>query len=142
MKRLVAVALAGLVLAGCGSIKASVAMTSWVANSNFPNAVKTLTTDAAKVANALRNPSSSKAQLHTVCAVLYLDAQQANSSLPSPDDQSTTLLGEAYNHFSSAANSCYDAQSLTARPGVLAELAKAGASLSEATARVAVASAP
>lgn len=142
MKRAAVLLCAALLLAGCGSIKASIAMVNWVAQSNLKYAVSTLLSDSTISANTLRNPGSTKAQLHTICAVLYLDAQQANSSLPTPDDQSTQLLGKAYNYFSSAANSCYDAQSVSARPAVLATLAKAAATLSEATARVAVASAP
>jgi hypothetical protein len=142
MKRVAALLCAGLILAGCGSIKASVAMANWVLQSNFKNAVGTFASDSATVATSLRNPQATKADLHTVCAVLYLDAQQANSSLPTPDDQATQLLGKAYNYFSSAANSCYDAQRLAARPAVLATLAKAVATMSEATARVTVASTP
>ncbi len=142
MKRVAVLLCAGLLLAGCGTIKASVAMANWVLQSNFKSAVGTFASDSAIAANNLRNPKATKADLHTVCAVLYLDAQQANSSLPTPDDQATQLLGKAYNYFSAAANSCYDTQSLSARPAVLATLAKAAATLSEATARVAVASAP
>ncbi|MEI6710418.1 MAG: hypothetical protein WCL17_05500 [Actinomycetota bacterium] len=142
MKRIAVLLCAGLLLAGCGSIKASVALSNWVLQSNFKSAVGTFASDSAIAANNLRNPKATKADLHTVCAVLYLDAQQANSSLPTPDDQATRLLGKAYNYFSSAANACYDASSLMARPAVLRELAKATATFSEATARVATASTP
>jgi hypothetical protein len=142
MKRTALLLLAGLLLSGCGTIQSSVAMTNWVSQSNFSYAMRVFASDGANVANNLRNPRSTRAELHTVCAVLYLDAQQANSSLPTPDDQATTLLGEAYNFFSSAASSCYDLRSLSARPAVLAQLAKATARFSEASARVAAASAP
>ncbi len=89
MKRIAVLLCAGLLLAGCGSIKASVALSNWVLQSNFKSAVGTFASDSAIAANNLRNPKATKADLHTVCAVLYLDAQQANSSLPTPDDQAT-----------------------------------------------------
>ena len=44
-----------------------------------------------------------------MCAVLNLDAQSANSSLPSPDAQSTTLLATAYQSLGDGANTCYNA---------------------------------
>jgi hypothetical protein len=75
--------------------------------------------------------------LHTVCAVLYLETEEANAALPTPDHQTTTLLGKAYNNLGAGANVCYDAaNNVTQRDRALAYLTKGVAQLSEASARI------
>lgn len=144
MIRVVGVLLiAGLLLSACGTISASKAMTSWASHSDYVANAKTLTKDARQSAGALKNPSTSNAGLHTVCAVMDLDALSMNSSLPTPDHQATNLLSKAVTELGAAANECYDANSSTsARTRALRTLAGAAGDLAEASARIASASAP
>jgi hypothetical protein len=143
IRRVVVVLLAGAVLAGCGSIKLSTAMVRWAHDNAFVASSKTLSVDANHAASALRSPSTSVNELHTVCGVLLLDAQQANTPLPTPDDQATALLNGAYENLAGAANECYAAAaSPLKRARALALLARGLAKLSEGVARVAVASVP
>lgn len=143
MIRRVGVLLAcGLLLAACGTISSAAAMRSWVTQSSFRTSLPVVTTDARNSAKALRDPSMTSGDLHTVCGVLLVDVESANASLPTPDRQSTQLLSNAYTNLGAAANECYNAASSAARRGVaLASMAKGLASLSEATARIDVASA-
>ena len=80
-------------------------------------------------------PSSSPSVLHTVCAVLAFDVEQAQASLPTPDTQTTDLLSRAYSRFLVGANQCYQA-STPSRSLAVASLEQAGATLAEAAARV------
>ena len=73
--------------------------------------------------------------LHTVCAVLAFDVEQAQASLPTPDSQTTNLLSRAYSRFLIGANQCYQA-STPSRSLAVASLEQAGATLAEAAARV------
>jgi hypothetical protein len=132
-----ALLLAGLLLSACGSISASTAMTKWVSESSYAANNHTLLNDARHSANALRNAAMTNLDLHTVCAVLYLETDQANSALPTPDRQTTSLLGKAYNNLGAGANVCYDAaNSVTQRSRALAYLTKGVAQLSEASALI------
>jgi hypothetical protein len=80
--------------------------------------------------------------LHTVCGVLLVDIESANASLPTPDRQTTTLLSSAYTNLGAAANECYNAGPSPAKRLVaLSSMAKGLAALSEATARIDVATA-
>jgi hypothetical protein len=133
---------AGLLLGACGTISATKAMTSWSAHSDYVANAKTLVEDAGRSAKVLRNPSTSNAGLHTVCAVMDFDALSMNSSLPTPDHQATNLLSKAVNQLGAAANECYDANSsASARARALRTLVRAGGDLAEASARIASASA-
>ena len=138
IRRVVAVAVAGLLLSACGSVSASTAMVNWVSQSSFPSTAKAVLADASNAANALRIPSMSMAQLHTVCGVLLYEVSQANASLPTPDDQASTLLSTAYDDLGAGANQCYRGQ----RVDALASLAKGASSLSEASARITAVSLP
>jgi len=72
--------------------------------------------------------------------VLDVDTEEANSSLPTPDNQATSLLSKAYNDFGAGANKCYDAaRDPKARASALAWLQRGMAALSEGTARINVA---
>lgn len=141
IRRLAAVAFAGLILAGCGSIKLSTAMVSWVRDNGFAASTKTLGVDAAHLATALRSPSTGVNELHTVTGVLLLAAQSAQTQLPTPDDQATHLLNDAYGSLGAAANVGYNAAHHAAtRAKALTLLAQGLAKLSEASARVATSS--
>jgi hypothetical protein len=143
IKHLALLLAAGLLLAACGSVSASSAMISWATQSNFATNAKSLYVDTQHSARALRTPSISKADLHTVCGVLLLEAQAANSSLPTPDAQATKLLSGSYADLGAGANQCYRAESnLATRATAIASLAKGAALLAEATARVATTSLP
>ncbi|HUY43135.1 MAG TPA: hypothetical protein VMU98_05165 [Acidimicrobiales bacterium] len=142
-RRLALVALAGVLLAACGSIKLSTAMVSWAHDTGFLSTAKSLSVDAAHAASALRSPSSGVNELHTVCGVLLLKVQMAQTNLPTPDDQATTSLDHAYGDLGAAANECYRAdRNVSKRAGALGYLARGVARLSEGSARVATASLP
>jgi len=128
---------ASLTLAACGSLSATDALTKWTTSSNLSRNAAQLVLDARHVLRALDTPSSTAAQLHTVCAVLDLETLQANSALPSPDSQTTSLLSAAYTDLGDGANECYVAAASPAkRARAAAYLHRAGAELSEAQARV------
>lgn len=130
-------AAASLALAACGSVSAGTALTEWAKSSNLTINSAQLVLDARKVLVELDDAHSSAAQLHTVCAVLDLEALQANAALPTPDDQTTTLLSGAYTNLGDGANVCYHAAASPARRDrAAAFLRRAGAQLSEAQARV------
>jgi len=133
---------AGLLLGACSTTSAPSALAQWVSQSNLSHAVTVLRGDARHAATALRSPASTAGDLHTVCGVLLVDAQSANASLPTPDNQATILLSRAYTQFGAGANQCYWASSnAPARRHALASLQRAIATLSEATARITAASA-
>ena len=128
---------ASLVLAACGSVSASTAMANWTKSSNLTSNSAQLALDARHVLIALSDVHSTAAQLHTVCAVLDLETLQANSALPTPDTQTTSLLSAAYTDLGDGANECYAAAgSALKRAKAAAFLHRAGAELSEAQARV------
>jgi hypothetical protein len=137
------VLVAGLVLSACGSVSVTAAMSKWVSQSGYVANNHTILNDARHSANALRHAAMTTLDLHTVCAVLYLETEQANSALPTPDRQTTTLLGRAYNNLGAGANVCYDAANNEAkRARALQYLTLGVAELSEASARVASVTAP
>lgn len=128
---------ASLALAACGSVGAGTALANWATSSNLTRNSAQLVLDARKVLGELGDAHSSAAQLHTVCAVLDLEALQANAALPTPDNQTTALLSAAYTDLGDGANECYHAAaSSLKRARAAAFLRRAGAELSEAQARV------
>ena len=142
IRRLGALAVAGLVLSACGSLSAAKATANWVHESDYAKNNATLVHDVQRAAAALADHSSTDNQLHTVCGVLYTDTEAANASLPTPDAQSTKLLSRAYTEIGDGGNECYDAAtSASQRAKALASLAAGLASLSEAAARLATAAA-
>jgi hypothetical protein len=129
---------AGILLSACGTVSVATAMSKWVSQSDYLANNHTILNDARHSASALRHAAMTALDLHTVCAVLYLETEQANSALPTPDHQTTTLLGRAYNNLGAGANVCYDAANITAkRARALRYLTLGVAELSEASARVA-----
>jgi len=136
-KILVTLLLAGLCLAGCGTQSMASAMQKWVNQSAFRQNIPVLLKDVRDSATQLRRSGPAGNNLHTVCAVLLVDTESANASLPTPATQATNLLSKAYNDFGAGANKCYDANSSTsARAAALEWLSRGGAALSEATARI------
>jgi hypothetical protein len=87
---------------------ASHRMSVWVSGTSFGEDIGTLVADNARIPKDVPNGTGA---LHAACSTLLNDAQMANSSLPSPDPDVTTLLTNAYNDEGTAANQCYDAGS-------------------------------
>ena len=113
-------------------------MSNWVAQNGYVANARTLTNDAKHAALALRDPSTSSASLHTVCAVLDLETEQENSALPTPDSQATTLLSNAFTKLGAGAVECYGASfDVAKRARALRSLSSGVAYLAEASARVA-----
>ena len=81
-------------------------MASWVKQSGFNANAKTLFHDVKNSAKDLHDTTLSSNDLHTFCNVLFVDDGSMQSSLPTPDKQSTTLLNEAYRDFATAAVDC------------------------------------
>ncbi len=128
----------GLLLSACGSISAPKAMTKWVNESSYIANNHTLLNDARHSAGALENSATGALALHTVCAVLDMETEEANAALPTPDRQATALLGKAYDDLGAGANLCYDASTSTVkRSRALRYLNEGVAYLSEASARIA-----
>ena len=84
---------------------ASHRMSVWVSGTSFGEDIGTLVADNARIPKDVPNGSGA---VHAACSTLLNDAQMANSSLPSPDPDVTTLLTNAYNDEGTAANQCYD----------------------------------
>jgi hypothetical protein len=135
IRRIGVLVAAGLLLSACGSTSATNALRQWSRQSAFTSALATVRGDARRAVGELRAPSSSPSVLHTVCAVLAFDVEQAQASLPTPDSQTTNLLSRAYSRFLIGANQCYQA-STPSRSLAVASLEQAGATLAEAAARV------
>ena len=141
IRRVAALLAAGILLAACGSISPSRAMSGWMKQSGFTSNVRSLYQDVKTSAKDLRNRSLTSNDLHTFCNVLFVDDGSMQSSLPTPDRQATALLDRAYRDFATAAVECYSAIAVTGdRAKSLAALSSGAALLSEARARVAAAS--
>jgi hypothetical protein len=110
-------------------------MVSWVKGTSYGATAQGLGTDAKKATSILAGGSPN--EVHTICGVFLLDVEQANGMLPTPDQQSTSLLSHAYESLGAAARSCFDAPGSPAKRAAFATQKGAGlASLTEATARV------
>ncbi len=136
--RAAALVLGAALLAGCGTVQTPAqALRGWVRDSGFAGAVTTLRTDARDVANVLREPNPAAGRLRLVCAVLLVDAQTANASLPTTDDQVSHLLATAYGDLGAAAHLGYGARGSVERTRALRELERGVATMAEAQAAVA-----
>lgn len=128
---------AGLLLSACGSISATSALQAWVSQSNLTSSLRVLASDVRHARMSLVKVHSSANDLHTVCGVLLVDAESANASLPTPDDQTTRLLSLGYTKLGDGANLCYRAGvSQQLRAQALGALTRGDSYLSEALARV------
>ena len=129
--------IAGLLLSACGTVSVATAMSKWMSQSSYVANNHTLLNDARHSATALHDSSMTNLDLHTVCAVLFLESEQANSALPTPDHQTTTILAKAYNNLGAGANTCYDAaHNAGRRTRALNYLTRGVFQLSEASARI------
>jgi hypothetical protein len=116
-------------------------MQTWVSQSSFSSTRSSIVADVRHSATAIANRTMSSSELHTVCGVLEFELEEANASLPTPDDQATSLLSHAYGQFGVGASECYHAASSPRlRSSALAALSKGMGEMSEAVARVHVAS--
>jgi hypothetical protein len=107
MKRAVAGLLACLLLAGCGATPQTprAAVSAWVRDSGFAEAVTTLVGDAARV-HADVTSKASPGDLRRDCSELANNAQGANNELVTPDRQLTEQLSFAYGHLTQFAARC------------------------------------
>lgn len=138
IKRIALIAIAGLVLASCGTVSATTAIKKWQSASSYASTHQEILSDARHSATALETSSSSILLLHTVCGVLLLETEQANAALPTPDTTATNLLSTAYDDFGAGANLCYRAgASASKRQAAIAMLQKAASYYAEADARIA-----
>jgi hypothetical protein len=105
---------------------------SWVSSTGLSAGIAQIRSDATNVGKVERtmNPGA----IRTDCAALDLDTESANQNLPSPDDQLTTELSDAYSAEIQAAQDCFrgagKSESLIAR-GQIAQSA-ADSDISEA----------
>jgi hypothetical protein len=80
-------------------------VSSWVSSSALVADIAQIRTDAANVSKVegLGNPGA----IRTNCAVLDLDTENANQNLPSPDQQLSNELTDAYTAEIQAAQDCF-----------------------------------
>jgi hypothetical protein len=113
--RLVAVAMVGLLAVGAASCAGedqmgspSHRMREWVSGTTLGEFIGTLVADNARIPKTVHNGTGA---VHAACGALEDDAEQANSSLPSPDYDVTLWLTEAYGLEGTASTECYNAGS-------------------------------
>lgn len=83
-------------------------MEAWVTGSGLGQNIGTLHADGEHVNEVITKDKGTGA-VHTVCGVLTVDAESANSTLPSPDTRLTQILAKAYGLEYDAGNDCYRA---------------------------------
>ena len=102
-----AIAGTSAVLASCGSTSSTTAqrVKSWSSSSALSADISQIRADAANVSKVegIGNPGA----IRTNSAVLDLDTENANQNLPSPDQQLTTELSDAYAAEIQAAQDCF-----------------------------------
>jgi hypothetical protein len=81
-------------------------MSVWVSGTSLGQDIGTLVADNARVPKDVANGTGA---VHAACGTLLNDAEMANTNLPSPDPEVTTLLTKAYGLEGTAANQCFDA---------------------------------
>jgi hypothetical protein len=81
-------------------------MSVWVSGTSLGEDIGTLVADNARIPKEVPNGAGA---MHAACSTLLNDAEMANTNLPSPDPDVTTLLTKAYGLEGTAANECYDA---------------------------------
>ncbi|HXA31228.1 MAG TPA: hypothetical protein VNV87_03135 [Acidimicrobiales bacterium] len=106
---LVAVAVP-LLLAACAGAEMSGTpaqrISTWVSGAGAGSAIGAIGADNAAIDKALATHSAAGV-IRTACALLSNDSSAGNSDLPTPDDQLTTALENAYQVEYSAGNNCY-----------------------------------
>jgi hypothetical protein len=80
-------------------------VSSWAGSTALDSEINQIRTDVANVAKveSIGNPGA----IRTNCAVLDLDTETANGNLPSPDQQLTGDLTDAYTAEIQAAQDCF-----------------------------------
>jgi hypothetical protein len=137
LRSVVVLALCVVALGAWGSQTMKTAMKSWVSESAYVANNKTLINDAKHSATALRSKKAPGSELHTVCAVMLVESEEANSALPTPDHIVSSLLAKAYGNLGAGANVCYKAGSnSTQRTKAISDLSLGVSQLAEASARI------
>lgn len=80
-------------------------VSAWVSSTTLTSDISTIRTDAANVVRVEKthNPGA----IRTDCAVLDLDTENANQNLPTPNQQLTDELSDAYTAEIQAAQDCF-----------------------------------
>jgi hypothetical protein len=104
---LTALLVSSVVLGACSAQDSSTGerVNSWVSSSGLQAEIAQIRADAGNVARVEKIGSAGA--IRTNCAVLDLDTENANQNLPSPDQQLTTDLSDAYGAEIQAAQDCY-----------------------------------
>ena len=128
-----------ILLAGCAGAEDSGTpaqrMRTWADGTSFGASVGSLKGDSAAVAAGYRD-GRALSGLASACNALALDSQDANDSLPSPDEAITQQLASAYQLYYEAGTACYSDQSAATMRKVTAQREHADRLLVEATASV------
>jgi hypothetical protein len=99
-----------LLLAACAGAEMSGTpahrISTWVAGAGAGPSIGAIEADNATIDRALAIHSPAGV-IRTACALLSNDSSAGNSNLPTPDDQLTTALENAYQVEYSAGNNCY-----------------------------------
>lgn len=106
----VLVAVGSALLAGCAGQEQTgppaARVSTWVSGAGGGVAIGTLEVDSRNIDHALSQHDPAAA-IKTVCALITNDAQTDIGNLPTPDDQLTTDLNDAYEDASAAGDDCY-----------------------------------
>lgn len=109
---LVALAVAGMLLAACGGGGSLASqLQSWASGASYDADVAQLQSDLTSLAAGLSQRNLPA--LRTECEGFGVDAETLYGELPTPDETITDELGSSLQGFFTAARSCYDASSFT-----------------------------
>jgi outer membrane murein-binding lipoprotein Lpp len=107
---LVAILVGAVLLAGCAGQEQSgtpaVRVSTWVSGAGGGAAIGTIEVDSRNIDQALAHHNSAAA-IKEVCALLTNDAETAIGQLPTPDNQLTDDLNNAYTDGAAAGDDCY-----------------------------------
>ena len=111
--RLGALLLGGaLVLSACGSsggVSGAVAqMSAWVTTTNLGDTIAGLQQDAAKITTETERHAD-RLTMQTLCGILLVDVESANSNLPAPDLVANEHLANGLQFLGDGAHRCYSA---------------------------------
>jgi hypothetical protein len=106
MRRVAALVLAGVTLAGCGSISPTDATRQWVTKTGFTAAFRNLHDDLDRTVTYLRRGERDTRELRTLCRIVSLDLHKLNDTLPSPDAQANDLLANGLDRLSRGTARC------------------------------------
>jgi hypothetical protein len=105
---LAALLTAGALAASCSSAgdAGGTSLSSFASSTGIGGTLPMLERLLATAATTLAKPGTTANEAHTVCGVLYLSVEQANSDLPAPDATVSHLLAAAYSELGAAADAC------------------------------------